>query len=149
MNKETIINEVVQTAYKNVTSIVDLKLMIVGNYFSLMVPESILKDNIEYADDIINEVFWKLCDEISPKITKDDIEFVMFKSFVNNEPSENLIKDCFNIVNNILTNKNSRNKTTIYELLNSLKDKYDKGEINKSLDTIFDILLDYYSIIKK
>jgi len=149
MDKKTIINEAVQTAYKNITSIVDLRLMIVGNYFSLMIPESTLKDNIEYADDIINEVFWKLCDELSPKVTKDDMEFIMYKSFVNNEPSDDLIKDCFSIVNNALTNKNSSNRTTIYELLNSLKDKYDKGEISKSLDTIFDILLDYYSIIKK
>ena len=149
MDKKTIINEAVQTAYKNVTSIIDLRLMIVGDYFSLIIPKSILKDNSECVDDIINEVFWKLCDEISPKVTKDDIEFVMYKSFVNNEPSEDLIKDCFSIVNNILTNKNSSNGTTIYELLNSFKDKYDKGEFSKSIDTIFDILLDYYSIIKK
>lgn len=105
MDKKTIINEAVQTAYKNVTSIIDLRLMIVGDYFSLIIPKSILKDNSECVDDIINEVFWKLCDEISPKVTKDDIEFVMYKSFVNNEPSEDLIKDCFSIVNNILTNK--------------------------------------------
>lgn len=113
MEKETIINEAVQTAYKNITSIVDLRLLIVDDYFSLMIPESILKNNIEYADEIINNVFWKLCDELSKKVTKDDMEFIMYKSFVNNDPSEKLIKDCFNIVNDILSNKKSSNNTTV------------------------------------
>ena len=149
MEKETIINEAVQTAYKNITSIVDLRLLIVGDYFSLMIPESILKNNMEYADEIINNVFWKLCDELSKKVTKDDMEFIMYKSFVNNDPSENLIKDCFNIVNDILSNKKSSNNTTIFSILDVLKDKYNKEEVSKSLNTIFDILLDYYSIIKK
>ena len=113
MEKETIINEAVQTAYKNITSIVDLRLLIVDDYFSLMIPESILKNNIEYADEIINTVLWKLCDELSKKVTKDDMEFIMYKSFVNNDPSEKLIKDCFNIVNDILSNKKSSNNTTV------------------------------------
>lgn len=113
MEKETIINEAVQTAYKNITSIVDLRLLIVDDYFSLMIPESILKNNMEYADEIINNVFWKLCDELSKKVTKDDMEFIMYKSFVNNDPSEKLIKDCFNIVNDILSNKKSSNNTTV------------------------------------
>ena len=136
MEKETIINEAVQTAYKNITSIVDLRLLIVGDYFSLMIPESILKNNIEYADEIINNVFWKLCDELSKKVTKDDMEFIMYKSFVNNDPSEKLIKDCFNIVNDILSNKKSSNNTTIFSLLDVLKDKYNKEEVSKSLNLL-------------
>lgn len=149
MEKEAIINEAVQTAYKNITSIVDLRLIIVGDYFSLMIPKSILENNIEYADEIINNVFWKLCNELSEKVTNDDMEFIMYKSFVNNNPSEKLIKDCFDIINNILSNKKSSNNTTIFSLLDVLKDKYNEEEVSKSLNTIFDILLDYYSIIKK
>lgn len=145
MEKNTIINEAVQKAYKNITSIVDLRAMIVGDYFSLMVSQS----NINYADDIINNVFWKLCDELSKKVTKDDMEFIMYKSFVNNDPSEKLIKDCFSIVNDTLSNKKSSNDTTIFSLLDVLKDKYNKEEVSKSLNTIFDILLDYYSIVNK
>ncbi len=144
MEKETIINEAVQKAYERITSIAELKAMISGDYFSLIIS----KDNINYADDIINNVFWKLCEEISKKVTKDDIEFIMYKSFVDNDPSENLIKDCFNIVNNILINKKSSNNTTLFSLLDSLKDKYKQEEVNKSLDTVFDILLDYYTIIR-
>lgn len=149
MNKQTIINETVQTAYKNITSIIDLRLMVAGDYFSLMIPEKIIKEHIEYADEIVNNVFWKLCDEISKKVTSEDIEFIEYKSFVNNEPNKELVKDCFKIVNDILTNKNNDNETTLYSLLNDLKDKYDKKEVSKSLDTVFDILLDYYSIIRK
>lgn len=149
MEKEAIINEAVQTAYKNITSIVDLRLIIVGDYFSLMIPNSILENNIEFADEIINNVFWKLCNELSEKVTNDDMEFIIYKSFVNNNPSEKLIKDCFDIINNILSNKKSSNNATIFSLLDVLKDKYNEEEVSKSLNTIFDILLDYYSIIKK
>lgn len=97
----------------------------------------------------IYNVFLKFCNEISNKVTKNDIEFIDYKTFISNDPSEELIKDCFDIVNSKITNKKSSNETTLYSLLNSIREKHSKEEIGKSLDTIFDILLDYYSIIRK
>ena len=149
MTKQKIINEAVQTAYTNITSIVDLDLIIVGNYVSYMIPQSILKNNPDYIDEIIDGVFWKLMNEIKSKVTRDDIEFIEFKEFLSKNPSSKLIKDCFDIVNTNLKNKKSSNEQSLFLLLKSIENNYPKEEIEKSLDTIFDILLDYYSIIKK
>ncbi len=150
MDKNTIVNEAVQEAYSNLKSIVDLRIMsIVGDYFPFIIPESKLNDLQDYIDEIINGVFWKFCNELSNKVTQDDIEFIMYKSFIRNNPSEKLIKDCFNIVNNNITNKKSSNDTTLYSLLSPIESKYSKEEYKKTLTTIIDILLDYYSIVKK
>ena len=149
MTKQKIINEAVQTAYTNITSIVDLDLIIVGNYVSYMIPQSILKNNPDYIDEIIDGVFWKLMNEIKSKVTRDDIEFIEFKEFLSKNPSSKLIKDCFDIVNTNLKNKKSSNEQSLFLLLKSIENNYPKEEIEKSLDTIFDILLDYYSIIRK
>lgn len=149
MTKQKIINEAVQTAYTNITSIVDLDLIIVGNYVSYMIPQSILKNNPDYIDEIIDGVFWKLMNEIKSKVTRDDIEFIEFKEFLSKNPSSKLIKDCFDIVNTNLKNKKSINEQSLFLLLKSIENNYPKEEIEKSLDTIFDILLDYYSIIRK
>ena len=146
MTKQKIINEAVQTAYTNITSIVDLDLIIVGNYVSYMIPQSILKNNPDY---IIDGVFWKLMNKIKSKVTRDDIEFIEFKEFLSKNPSSKLIKDCFDIVNTNLKNKKSSNEQSLFLLLKSIENNYPKEEIEKSLDTIFDILLDYYSIIRK
>lgn len=149
MTKQKIINEAVQTAYTNITNIVDLDLIIVGNYVSYMIPQSILKNNPDYIDEIIDGVFWKLMNEIKSKVTRDDIEFIEFKEFLSKNPSSKLIKDCFDIVNTNLKNKKSSNEQSLFLLLKSIENNYPKEEIEKSLDTIFDILLDYYSIIRK
>lgn len=149
MTKQKIINEAVQTAYTNITSIVDLDLIIVGNYVSYMIPQSILKNNPDYIDEIIDGVFWKLMNKIKSKVTRDDIEFIEFKEFLSKNPSSKLIKDCFDIVNTNLKNKKSSNEQSLFLLLKSIENNYPKEEIEKSLDTIFDILLDYYSIIRK
>lgn len=149
MTKQKIINEAVQTAYTNIPSIVDLDLIIVGNYVSYMIPQSILKNNPDYIDEIIDGVFWKLMNEIKSKVTRDDIEFIEFKEFLSKNPSSKLIKDCFDIVNTNLKNKKSSNEQSLFLLLKSIENNYPKEEIEKSLDTIFDILLDYYSIIRK
>lgn len=150
MDKNAIINEAVQQAYNNLKSIVDLKILgVIGNYFSLIIPESKFNSLKDYVDEIIDKTFWKFCNELSNKVTKDDIEFIMYKSFVNNNPSGELIEDCFKIINDILINKKSSNLTTLYSLLNPLKENYSKEEYEKSLDTIFDILLSYYSVIRK
>ena len=149
MTKQKIINEAVQTACTNITSIVDLDLIIVGNYVYYMIPQSILKNNPDYIDEIIDGVFWKLMNEIKSKVTRDDIEFIEFKEFLSKNPSSKLIKDCFDIVNTNLKNKKSSNEQSLFLLLKSIENNYPKEEIEKSLDTIFDILLDYYSIIRK
>ena len=148
MDNNSIVDKAVQEAYINLTSIVKLRITIIGDYFSLIIPESMLKEKENYVDEIVDKTFWKICDEISAKVTKDDMEFITYKSFVNNNPSEELIKDCFDIINNIINKKSSQN-TPLFSLLDSLKPKYKKEELNKSLNTIFDILLDYYEIIKK
>ena len=114
-----------------------------------MIPQSILKNNPDYIDEIIDGVFWKLMNEIKSKVTRDDIEFIEFKEFLSKNPSSKLIKDCFDIVNTNLKNKKSSNEQSLFLLLKSIENNYPKEEIEKSLDTIFDILLDYYSIIRK
>ena len=113
MTKQKIINEAVQTAYTNITSIVDLDLIIVGNYVSYMIPQSILKNNPDYIDEIIDGVFWKLMNEIKSKVTRDDIEFIEFKEFLSKNPSSKLIKDCFDIVNTNLKNKKQTIKNAL------------------------------------
>ena len=77
------------------------------------------------------------------------MEFIIYKSFCFNNPSNELIKDCFKIVNTKILNKKSSNNTTLFESLKSLQDKYNEEENSKALNTIFDILLDYYSIVKR
>lgn len=129
MTKQKIINEAVQTAYTNITSIVDLDLIIVGNYVSYMIPQSILKNNPDYIDEIIDGVFWKLMNEIKSKVTRDDIEFIEFKEFLSKNPSSKLIKDCFDIVNTNLKNKKSSNEQSLFLLLKSIENNYPKEEI--------------------
>lgn len=150
MDKETIISQVVNKAYNNLISLVELRASIMGGYFGMIIPENRLEELAIYGDEIINTLYSKFCDCLSKKFKDDDIEFIMYKSFCSNNPSKDLIKDCFKIVNNDIKNKQSNNATaTLLESLISLKDKYSEKDIEKSLDTIFDILLDYYSIIKK
>lgn len=144
MNKDLIIQKSVDEAYYKITSIATIKAYISGGYSDLIIN----KDNINYVDEIINELFKKISNEIKIKVKKDDIDFIEYKSFCFNNPSKELINDCFKIVNNFITNKKSSNKTTLIDSLNSLKNKYSEEELAKSLDTIFDILLDYYTIIR-
>ena len=148
MDKNTIINQAVEKAYNNIIDVIKLKASIYGGYFGLIIPEHDIDAIGDYVDEIINLVYKKICDEIATKITKDDVEFTMYKTFSMNNPSQKLIDDCFKLVNNCISNKKSSSETTLYTLLNSIKDNHSKEEIGKSLDTIFDILLDYYSIIR-
>ena len=144
MNKDLIIQKSVDEAYYKITSIATIKAYISGGYSDLIIN----KDNINYVDEIINELFKKINNEIKIKVKKDDVDFIEYKSFCFNNPSSELINDCFKIVNNFITNKKSSNKTTLIDSLNSLKNKYSEEELAKSLDTIFDILLNYYTIIR-
>ena len=145
MDNKAIIDEVVENAYKNITAIADYNLLVSGKYIDLILTGDI-KTYANYLDEIVNKLFWKFCDVLSNKITDDDIEFVMYKTFVNNKPSKELVEDCFKIVNDCIKKKNSSENTTIYSLLTPLKEKYSKEEIEKGIDTIFDIILSYYSI---
>ena len=149
MDKKAIINQVVNEAYKNLTSIAELNANAIGGYFGLIIPEKKIRELISYYDDIVNLLFKKFCNNIANKITDDDMEFIIYKSFCFNDPSSELVQDCFKIVNDNLQNKKSSNNTTLLESLNSLKLNHSEPELEKSLNTIFDILLDYYVIIKK
>ena len=144
MSMNQIIQKSIDQAYYKLTNIAEIGAYISGNYFDLIIN----KDNFDFADEIINKLFEKIINVIKVSISKDDIEFVEYKSFCFNDPSNELINDCFKIVNNFITNKKSSNKTTLIDSLDSLKNKYSKEELAKSLDTILDILLDYYTIIR-
>lgn len=146
MEKETIINQVVQKAYINLTQIAKLQCYISGGYFGAIIPENQINEIIDYADEIINNLFKKFCDELSTKITTEDTEMIMYKSFCFLKPNEDLLKDCFNLVNNVIINKKSSNETTLLTLLKPLETKYSKKDLEQALDIIFDILLDYYTI---
>ena len=144
--KNDIIENVVLNAYNNLINLAKNKEYIAGGYFGLIIPKSKLSDLINYVDEIICKLFFMFCKNISNNLTVSDMKFIKYKSFCFNKPSDELIKDCLNIVNNHI--KKSSLETTLIEDLNSLKPKYSEIEIRKSLDTIFDILLDYYSLIK-
>lgn len=146
MEKETIINQVVQKAYINLTQIAKLQCYVSGGYFGVIIPQNKINEIIDYADEIINNLFFKFCDELSSVITKEDTEMIMYKSFCFLNPNKDLLKNCFNLINNIILNKKSSNKTTLLTLLKPLETKYSKNDLEQTLDIIFDILLDYYVI---
>ncbi len=150
MAKETIINQVVKKAYKDLTGLVDFRVAgIIGGYFGIIIHDSKLEELTPYVDDIINTLYDKFCVNLSKNITDDDMEFIIYKSFCSNKPNKDLIDDCFKIVNNDIKNKQSdKNSTTLLNSLSSLQSKYSEEDMEKSLNTIFDILLDYYSIVK-
>lgn len=150
MDKKTIINQVVNQAYNDLTGLVDLKIsVIIGGYFGMIIHESKLEELTPYVDDIINTLYDKFCVSLSKNITDDDMEFIIYKSFCSNKPNKDLIDDCFKIVNNDIKNKQSdKDSTTLLNSLSSLQTKYSEEDMEKSLNTIFDILLDYYSIVK-
>ena len=100
MDKKTIINQVVNQAYSDLTGLVDFRVAgIIGGYFEMIIHESKLEELIPYADDIINTLYDKFCVNLSKSIKDDDVEFTMYKSFCYNKPNEDLIDDCFKIVN--------------------------------------------------
>ena len=92
MDKETIINQVVNQAYNDLTGIIDLKILaIIGGYFEMIIHESKLEKLTPYVDDIINTLYDKFCVNLSKSITDDDMEFIIYKSFCYNEPKKDLI----------------------------------------------------------
>lgn len=150
MDKDTIINQVVNEAYNNLTDLVNLRISAVGGFFGMIIPENRLKELAIYADEIINKLYIKFCNNLRGKIDIDSMNVEFYKSFCYNTPSKNLINDCLEIVNNDIKNKQSSPETTtLLNSLNSLKPKYSEDDISKSLNTIFDILLNYYNNTKK
>ena len=150
MDKDTIINQVVNEAYNNLTDLVNLRISAYGGIIGMIIPESKLMELAIYADEIINKLYIKFCNNLHGKIDIDSMKVEFYKSFCCNTPSKELINDCLEIVNNDIKKKQSSSETTtLLNSLNSLKPKHSEEDISKSLNTIFDILLDYYSIIKK
>ena len=77
MNKNIIIQKSVDKAYYKITSIATIKAYISGGYSDLILN----KNNINYANVIINELFEKISNEIKNKVQKDDMDFIEYKSF--------------------------------------------------------------------
>ena len=69
MDKINTDNKYVEKALKNLKSIIDLKLLLIGDYLPLIVPKDILTSNLDYSEKIINDLFWKFCDELKDNVT--------------------------------------------------------------------------------
>ena len=139
MNSEMLINKTVNNAFCNLTSIAKNKANILGGYFNLIIPEKEYKKLSKYNDEIINQLFWKLCDEIDLKSSKNS----NYKSFCFYKTDDNLLKDCSETITTNILNKKSSNKPTFNFIFNKIKEK-NNIEDNQIFDTIFDVLLNYY-----
>ena len=84
----------------------------------MIIPERKIKELAEYTDEIINNLYIRFCEYLAEKIDTNDMEFILYKSFCYNNPSKDLIEDCFKIVNDDIKKKQSSNETTT--LLKSL-----------------------------
>ncbi len=133
--------QIVEQAYTTLKNIADLNIHITGSYFELIISK---EDGIqqEYADEIINRLFWKFCKELFSKQNSIP-KAIIYHSFTLNNPSDSLLKDCHQIIRSIIEEK-KKNTETLYSLLKPLSTKYPKNEVEKVLDTLFDILLSYY-----
>lgn len=149
MNKETILTTVVQNAYDNLIGIAEVGAFVVGNYLDIIIPKDPLEQEHEDLDRIIDLLFWKFCDEIKHNLSKEKMIPIVYQSFCFNEPRQELIDDCFKVVNEALFHEENGHHTTFYSLLNSLSLNHKQEDLEQTLNTIFDILLDYYIAIKK
>lgn len=134
-------NQMVEEAYTTLKNIAELNIHITGSFFEIIFAKEkeIVQEN---ADEVINQLFWKFCNELFFE-EKFIPKTITYHSFTFNNPSDSLLKDCHQIIRNIIDNK-KKNGDTLYSLLNPLSNKYPKKEIEKALDTIFNILLSYY-----
>ena len=57
MDKNTIINQVVNNAYNNLTSLVDFEATDLGGLFGMIIPESKFEELAKYTDEIINTLY--------------------------------------------------------------------------------------------
>lgn len=142
--QEKRINEIVENAYENLIDIVQLNIHIMGGYFPI-IAQTMEKEEIgPLFDEVINQLFWKFCSLLEETDTLEEWE--AYNSFSLTETSEPFFKYILTLVNHAIENKKSSNRTTLYSLLEVVKEKYPK-EAEKTLDTLFDILLNY-SLLK-
>lgn len=71
------------------------------------------------------------------------MEKIEYDSLSMNEVSDSFFEDCLLLIHNAIQQKKSEN-TPLYVLLQPLKEKYPK-EAEKTIDTLFDILLNGYT----
>jgi hypothetical protein len=133
--------QMVEEAYTTLKNIAELNIHITGGYFELIFANK--KEGQEEADQIINELFWKFCNELFFKKGKKVPKTIVYHSFTFINTSDSLLNDCHQIIRKQI-DKKKRNTDTLYSLLNPLTNKYPKEEVEKALDTIFNILLSYY-----
>lgn len=115
MNKDLNIQKLIDQTYYKLINISEIEAYISGGYIDLIIN----KDNSIYADEIINKLFEKITNTIKVSISRNDIEFIKYKSFCFNNPSDEIIKDCFDIVNSFIENKKSSNETNLLNSINS------------------------------
>lgn len=134
--------QMVEEAYTTLKNIAELNIHLTGSYFELIFANK-KKEVQEDTDQIINELFWKFCNELFFKKGKKVPKTIVYHSFTFINTSDSLLKDCHQIIRNQIDAK-KRNTDTLYSLLSPLANKYPKEEVEKALDTIFNILLSYY-----
>lgn len=147
MEKDTIINQVVETAYIDIIDISKYNFNLIGGYFEIILYKNDIKQIGQYIDEIMDKLVFKFCDEISKKISINDINNFQYVSYCSNRPSEELIDECLKFVNTNIQNKKDSKTTALNIFFNSLQNKFTENELEQTIDTIFDILLNYYSII--
>lgn len=148
MDKNIIINQVVNQSYNDLIGLVDLKISVLGGYFGMIIYENRIEELAQYTDVIINDLYTKFCHELSKSITDEDMEFIIYKSFCYNKPNEDLLTDCIKIVTHDIKKQSGKEQINLLESFHLLKYKYSENDISNLLNTVFDILLDLYSIIK-
>lgn len=137
MNKQKIIDEAVLKAYDNLVTIANLKANLSAGYIESLA-SFLPKESYQYLDEIIDKLFWKFCLEIN---TSKKLDISNFHSLCFNIVENEVFNDCLKVIEDCLANKN--NEKNLFSLLNPLKEKYPSTNI---MDTIFDILIDYYII---
>ena len=139
MNKEQIINEAVTKAYNNLVAITEVKATFTSTYIET-IASFLPKESYEYLDEIIDKLFWKFCKD--KKNFKNEPYIYNYRTFCLNEPNEEVLIECLALVRDCIQNKN--NEKTLFSLLKPLREKYPSSMNTNVVDTIFDILLNYY-----
>lgn len=138
MNEKRI-DEIVEETYQSLIDLAELKIHIMGGYFSLLIGKMKKEEIGIYFDEVVHRLFWKFCNLLN-EINMDKIEY---DSLSMNKVSDSFFEDCLLLIHNAIQQKKSEN-TPLYVLLKPLKEKYPK-EAEKTIDTLFDILLNGYT----
>ena len=139
MNKEKIINDAVMQAYNNLVAITEVRASFTSGYIET-IAGFLPKESYEYLDEIINKLFWKFCQDKDN--FKNEPNIFNYQTFCLNAPNEEVLIECLALVRNCIQNKN--NEKTLFSLLEPLKEKYPPSMHTNVVDTVFDILLNYY-----